>query len=64
MFDADNVKFLRALSRVVGHINRKLNELDSRDTFPLTGCVIINISCQHGAQPKYPPEGDFPTLIH
>ena len=44
LFDADNVKFLRALSRVVGHINRKLNELDSHDTFPLTGCVIINIS--------------------
>ena len=45
LFDADNVKFLRALSRVVGHINRKLNELDSCDTFPLTGYVIINISC-------------------
>ena len=43
LFDADNVKFLRALSRVVGHINKKLNELDRRDTFPLTESVIINI---------------------
>lgn len=39
-----DIRFLRALSRVVGHINKKLNELDSRDTFPLTGCVIIFIS--------------------
>lgn len=62
--DADNVKFLRALSRVVGHIKRKLKEVDSRDIFPLTGCVIINFSYQHGAQPKHPPDGDFPTLIY
>ena len=27
LFDADNVKFLRALSRVIGHINRELYEL-------------------------------------